>query len=309
MIYTCTLNPSVDYLVQADQIKLGDLNRAQNVSFFPGGKGINVSRVLRNLDIDSIALGFLGGFTGDFIRNELNKEGISNDFIYVEEPTRINVKLKTKEETEINGVGSYISEIKQEELLQKFQSFTSDDYVVLAGSLPASVSTQFYEALTNQCSQNGSHLIVDTSGESLKNLLKYQPFLVKPNHHELGEILNRTLTSLDEVIASGKELLRKGPQNIIVSMGGDGAVFINNSLTAVATVPKGEVVSTVGSGDSTVAGFLAEYVKSGDFLKAFQYGVASGTATAFSNDLCNKSRVEEVLPKVEIELLDKEMTS
>lgn len=309
MIYTCTLNPSIDYLIQADRIELGSLNRATHVSFFPGGKGINVSRVLSNLGINSTALGYLGGFTGDFIQNQLSAEGISHDFIRVEQPTRINVKLKTKVETEINGVGSDIPAIKKDELLQRFNKFTPDDYVVLAGSLPSSVSTDFYEALANHCKKNCIHLIIDTSGNSLEKLLQYQPFLVKPNHHEIGELLNKELTSLEEIVAAGKELLKKGPKNIIVSMGGDGAVFVNNEITAYATVPKGDVVSTVGSGDSTVAGFLAEYVNSKDYLKAFQYGVASGTATAFSNDLCKKADVEDILTKVQIDVLDRRITS
>lgn len=309
MIYTCTLNPSIDYLVQADQIELGSLNRATHVSFFPGGKGINVSRVLNNLGVSSTALGYLGGFTGEFIRNELSIEGISHDFIRLEQPTRINIKLKTKEETEINGVGSDIPAIKQDELLQKFKEFTADDYVVLAGSLPASVSIEFYEALASHCKKNNIQLIIDTSGDSLERLLQYHPFLVKPNHHEMGELFNKELTNVDDIVAAGKELLKRGPKNLIVSMGGNGAVFINNELTAYATVPKGDVISTVGSGDSTVAGFLAEYVNSGDYLKAFRYGVASGTATAFSNDLCNKSNVEDILPKVQIEVLDRRITS
>lgn len=309
MIYTCTLNPSIDYLVQADQIELGTLNRAKNVSFYPGGKGINVSRVLKNLGVNSTALGCLGGFTGEFICNELSTAGISHDFIQLEEPTRVNIKLQTGEETEINGLGANIPQSKQEEFLQKFQAITHDDYVVLAGSLPPTVSLKFYEDLASYCNKQNIRFVVDTSGESLENLLKYKPFLIKPNQHELGELLNKDVVNVDDALLFGKELLKKGPQNIIVSMGSEGAIFINNDMTAYARVPKGNVRSTVGAGDSTVAGFLAEFAQSRDYLTAFKYGVAAGTATAFSSDLCLKSSVDEVLSEIKIEVINRGMPS
>ncbi|MGO4887546.1 1-phosphofructokinase [Anaerobacillus sp. MEB173] len=306
MIYTCTLNPSIDYLVEIDQVRLGSLNRANSVRFFPGGKGINVSRVLKSLGIESTALGYLGGFTGEFIRTELSKEEIAHDFIQLNDTTRINIKLKTETETEINGHGSTIPVDKQEEMINKLSTFTKEDFVVLAGSLPPSVSPAFYERLAKYCSEQSIPFILDTSGESLEKLLQYQPFLIKPNHHELGELLGVEISSANDAIRYGQELLKCGPRNIIVSMGGKGAVFINSNMIARAIVPKGEVKSTVGAGDSSVAGFIAEFVQSGDYLKAFQYGVASGSATAFSNDLCKKEDVEKLLSNINVEIISEE---
>jgi 1-phosphofructokinase len=303
MIYTCTLNPSIDYLVEIKHVELGSLNRTERTSFYPGGKGINVSRVLKRLGVNSKALGFLGGFTGDFIKDYLTREGIEQQFIEHEEPTRINVKLKSSTETELNGSGAFISEELQQTLYNKISELTNEDYFVLAGSYPPSISAAFYESLAALCQEKGIPLVVDVSGPSLKEVLKYNPLLIKPNQHELGELVGATIDSKEDAITYGKKLLEQGPQNVIVSMGGAGAVLINNELTVYATVPKGEVRNSVGAGDSTVAGFLASFVNNHNHLDAFRFGVASGTATAFSSDLCTQNEVENILPQIHVEIL------
>lgn len=307
MIYTCTLNPSVDYKMVVDQFKQGSLNRALSSQFYPGGKGINVSRVLRNLGTPNIAIGFLGGFTGRYIQDQLNKEGLVNDFIFHEDPTRINIKLKSNtEETEINGTGAVISEEIQELLLKKIRLLTSNDYLVLAGSLPTMVSFTFYERIAAICHNQNVSLIIDTSGPKLKDLLKYSPFLIKPNRFELNEILEKEMTSENDLIEGGKSLLELGAKNIIISMGAEGAIFMNQHLILKANAPKGEVKSTIGSGDSMVAGFLSAYLMTKDTTASFRLSTAAGSATAFSNDLCTKESVHSLLSEIEIKEIYKE---
>jgi 1-phosphofructokinase len=303
MIYTCTLNPSIDYLVELEHVELGSLNRTERTSFYPGGKGINVSRVLKRLGVDSKALGFVGGFTGGFIKDYLSSEGIEQEFIEHEKPTRINIKLKSNGETEINGSGAFISEVQQHTLYKMVSELTQQDYFVLAGSFPPSISSEFYESLAARCQEKGIPFVVDVSGPSLKDVLKYNPFFIKPNQHELGELVGATIESKEDAVIYGKKLLAHGPHNVIVSMGGEGAVLLNKEVTAFASVPKGEVKNSVGAGDSTVAGFLASFVKDGQHLEAFRYGVASGTATAFNADLCKKKDVEIILPQIKVEIL------
>lgn len=301
MIYTCTLNPSIDYRVEAQEFKLGRLNRAKESTFYPGGKGINVSRVLNHLETENTAFGLLGGFTGRFILDYLNDEGVNHDFVIHEGPTRVNVKLKEADrETEINGVGAEIPEEGRKNLLQKIRELSSDDYLVLSGSLPASIEFSFYEEISRICYENKVQLIIDISYPELKSLLQYRPLLVKPNRDELMRILGRELTTIEEILEGARELNRLGAKNVIISLGGDGAAFVNEEETFVATAPKGEVKSTVGSGDSMVAGFLSEYIKSQNAELAFRYGVAAGSATAFSHDLCKKREVEQLLPNVQI---------
>ncbi|KAA0545293.1 1-phosphofructokinase [Bacillus sp. BGMRC 2118] len=303
MIYTCTLNPSIDYLVTVQDVKLGALNRTNETAFYPGGKGINVSRVLKRLGVDSVALGFVGGFTGDYINQYLQTESISTSFIQHEEPTRINIKLKGNEETEINGSGAYISKEQQEALYKQVSALTEHDYFVLAGSFPPSVSLDFFKSLASSCEEKRIPLVADVSGEALREVLQYKPFLIKPNHHELGDLVEAKIETKQDAIKYGKKLLEKGPQNIIISMGGQGAVFVNDEMVVSAQVPKGEVKNSVGAGDSTVAGFLAALTLGDSLETAFRFGVASGTATAFSTDLCEKKDVEKIVPQIEIEVV------
>lgn len=303
MIYTVTLNPSIDYIVKTSKVELGGLNRASSTAFYPGGKGINVSRVLNNLSVHNTALGFLGGFTGKYIQTFLEKEGITHDFIELEEPTRINVKLKSMEETEINGNGPFISKEKQKELMSQILSLTKDDILILAGSLPPSLPNDFYNEMAKICNERQIPFIIDTSGSSLKGILSYRPFLIKPNQHELGELFDVEMNSVEDTVQYGRHLLDQGVQNLIISMASKGAIFMNKAITLLAQVPNGEVKNSVGAGDSTVAGFLATYIHEQDFEQAFVNGVASGSATAFSEDLCTLEKVDELRPKIKLSTL------
>ncbi|GAA0307296.1 1-phosphofructokinase [Gracilibacillus halotolerans] len=301
MIYTCTLNPSIDYRIEADQLKLGHLNRANISTFYPGGKGINVSRVLNNLDTENTALGFLGGFTGKFIVDYLNGEEVNHSFVSHDGPTRVNVKLKeTDRETEINGVGAKISNESREALIEKIKMLKKGDYLVLSGSLPTSLEFSYYKELSQICYENEVSLIIDISYPELKDLLQYRPLLIKPNKEELNQILGKELTTIEEILEGGQELQRLGAQNVMISLGGEGAAFVNEKETLIAIVPQGKVKSTVGSGDSMVAGFLSSYMKSLNIEQAFRYSVAAGSATAFSHDLCKREEVENLLPKIQI---------
>ncbi|OIK09571.1 1-phosphofructokinase [Bacillus sp. MUM 116] len=300
MIYTLTLNPSVDYIVQLESFQLGELNRATRETKFPGGKGINVSRVLSQLGLASRALGFNGGFTGSYIEDYLKNEKIETDFIKVKEDTRINIKLKTGQETEINANGPKISEENFKQLKDKIRQLTENDLLVLAGSIPSTMPVTTYEEIVKICKESGAKFAVDAEGELLKKVLPYHPFLIKPNHHELGDLFQTTISSCEEVIPYGRKLIGMGARNVIVSLAGEGAVFINNDMSVIAEVPKGIVKNSVGAGDSMVAGFLAEYQKTGNVKNAFQYSVAAGSATAFSLGLCTKDLIEELLVQVKI---------
>ena len=303
MIYTITLNPSIDYIVGVNQFEVGKLNRTTFETKYPGGKGINVSRVLSRLGVQARALGFLGGFTGAYIETFLRNEGIEADFIKVEEDTRINVKLKTDTETEINGQGPAITGDQLSALVKQVKQLTSTDILVLAGSLPSSLPATLYRQLIEMCSEKGCKVVVDTSGTMLMDVLPYQPFLVKPNHHELGELFGVEITSKEEAVVYGKKLLELGAQNVIVSMGGAGALFLNNDITLFAEVPKGEVKNSVGAGDSVVAGFIGSIAVGEEVSTAFLTGVSAGTATAFLSDLCTVEDVEKMKENVKIHVL------
>lgn len=300
MIYTCTLNPSIDYVVELDSIQLGDLNRAKRTEQYPGGKGINVSRVLKRLGVDNTALGFIGGFTGEFIREELSKELVNHDFVKANGTTRINVKLKSGDETEINGQGPTIETQQINELLQKVEAMNEGDIFVLAGSLPASVPADFYKTLAAAARARGVKIVADTSGPALQEIIEEKLFLIKPNHHELGELFETTISSKEESIAYAKRLVASGIENVIVSMAGAGALLITNHKILYANAPKGTVKNSVGAGDSTIGGFLAAYTQGKALEECFRYGVASGSATAFSSDLCTKEEVEKLLPEITI---------
>lgn len=300
MIHTLTLNPSVDYIVEIDEVEIGKLNRTKSETKLPGGKGINVSRVLKSMGVTSKALGFMGGFTGKYIEEYLQKENIQTDFVRVQEDTRINIKLKTDTETEINAVGPNITREHLDSLTEKITQLTSEDFLVLAGSIPSTMPETTYEDLVKICNSLGCEVVVDAEGELLKKVLPYRPFLIKPNHHELGQLFNTEITSCDEAIHYGKKLVEQGAKNVIVSLAGEGAVFINHEIAYTATVPKGEVKSSVGAGDSMVAGFLSQFINTHNHLDSFKFSVAAGSATAFSIGLCTKNQVEVLLPQVQI---------
>jgi 1-phosphofructokinase len=301
MIYTVTLNPSVDYIVELDQVMIGELNRTKSESKFPGGKGINVSQVLKRINIDSTVLGFVGGFTGDYIEKYLHSLQIATDFVKVSEDTRINVKIKSIEETEINAKGPTITTEDFETLKTKVRTLTKEDTLILAGSIPSSMPNSTYEELVKICKEKGAQFVVDAEGDLLMKVLPYKPFLIKPNHHELGDIFNTFISTPEEAIPYAKELVNKGSQNVIVSLAEKGAVFINKEIVLYANALKGEVKSSVGSGDSMVAGFIGAFKKTNSLEEAFRFSIAAGSATAFSLGLCTSEKVERFLPQVKLD--------
>ena len=300
MIYTCTITPSLDYTTYLPAFKTGELNRSNDVRYYPGGKGINVSRVLKRLDVESVAIGYVGGFVGDYIKIFLHDEAIHTDFIETTETTRINVKIKAEEESELNGPGPTIIKAQQQVLLDKVQAMKKGDWFVLAGSLPESMPISFFEQLAKTCESNDIHFVLDTSGPALKKLIHMKPFLMKPNAEELGELFDTQITTKQEALYYARKLVALGVQHVVVSMGGEGALLVTKELALAAEAPKGQVVNTVGAGDSLVAGFLASYVHHENAAEAFRYGVASGSATAFQSDLCEKADVVALIDEVKI---------
>ena len=301
MIYTVTLNPSIDYIVRLDQVQVGSVNRMDSDDKFAGGKGINVSRVLKRLDIPNTATGFIGGFTGKFITDTLAEEEIETRFVQVAEDTRINVKIKADQETEINGTGPNVEPEQLEELKAILSSLTAEDTVVFAGSSAKNLGNVIYKDLIALTRKTGAQVVCDLEGQTLIDSLDYQPLLVKPNNHELGAIFGVKLDSLDQIEKYARELLAKGAQNVIISMAGDGALLVTSEGAYFAKPIKGTVKNSVGAGDSMVAGFTGEFVKSKDAVESFKWGVACGTATTFSDDLATAEFIKETYEKVEVE--------
>ncbi|WP_225742538.1 1-phosphofructokinase [Streptococcus sp. Marseille-Q5112] len=301
MIYTVTLNPSIDYIVRLEQVQVGSVNRMDSDDKFAGGKGINVSRVLKRLDIQNTATGFIGGFTGKFITDTLVEEEIESRFVQVAEDTRINVKIKADQETEINGTGPNVEPAQLEELKAILSSLTADDTVVFAGSSAKNLGNVIYKDLIALTRQTGAQVVCDFEGQTLIDSLDYQPLLVKPNNHELGDIFGVKLENLDEIEKYARQLLAKGAQNVIISMAGDGALLVTSEGAYFAKPIKGTVKNSVGAGDSMVAGFTGEFVKSKDAVESFKWGVACGTATTFSDDLATAEFIKETYEKVEVE--------
>lgn len=300
MIYTVTFNPSLDYIVSVDDFKLGLTNRTSSELILPGGKGTNVSTVLKNLGLESTALGFVAGFTGNEIVKRLNDMGIKSDFIYIENGiSRINLKLKSIDGTEINGAGPDISEEKVNELRDKLNQLKEGDVLVLAGSIPSSMSDNIYRDIMADLKDRGVMIVVDATKDLLLNVLEYHPFLIKPNNHELGEIFDVKLTTREEVIPYGRKLQEKGARNVLVSMAGEGAVLIaEDGQVFDAPAPKGKLINGVGAGDSMVAGFVAGWIEKQDYEYAFHMGVASGSASAFSENLATKEEIINVYNQV-----------
>ncbi|MBQ5342722.1 MAG: 1-phosphofructokinase [Oscillospiraceae bacterium] len=297
MIYTVTFNPAIDYVVHFDDLKVGEINRNVSEEFQFGGKGINVSNVLRTLGFDTVALGFVAGFIGEGFEKGLAEMGLKTDLIHVKEGmTRINVKVKAAEETEINGIGPVITEEDMEELNRKLDAIGSDDVLVLSGSIPACLSGDTYEKIMARLDGRGIRIAVDATRDLLVNVLKYHPFLIKPNNHELGEIFGKVLKTDEEIAECARKMQEMGGRNILVSMAGDGALLLDeNGQTHRIGCPKGKVVNSVGAGDSMVAGFLAGWLASGDYGYALKLGTAAGSATAFSIGLAEKPLVDELL--------------
>lgn len=303
MIYTVTLNPSIDYIVRLDKVVVGSVNRMTSDDKFAGGKGINVSRILQRLGVENTATGFLGGFTGKFVEDGLKAEDIATKFVQVDQDTRINVKIKADDETEINGTGPQISPDQLAQLEAILSGLSAEDTVVFAGSAPANLGNQVYNRLIPVAKEAGAQVVCDFEGQTLLDALNYQPLLVKPNNHELEAIFNVKLDGLADVEKYAREILAKGAQNVIISMAGDGALLVTPEAAYFAKPIKGQVKNSVGAGDSMVAGFTGEFVKSTDPIEALKWGVACGTSTAFSDDLASIDFIKETYQKVEVEKL------
>ena len=289
MICTVTFNPSLDYIVSVEDFKLGLTNRTSSELMLPGGKGINVSTVLMNLGIENTALGFMAGFVGDEIVRKLEEMGVKSDFIKIPEGvSRINLKLKSIDGTEINGMGPKISAEKVQELMEKLDTLKEGDVLFLAGSIPSSMPDDMYEKI-----------VVDATRDLLVNVLKYHPFLVKPNNHELGEIFGVELKTRQDVIPYGKKLQEKGARNVLISMAGEGAVLVaEDGQVFEKPAPKGILVNGVGAGDSMVAGFMAGWMEKQDYEYAFHMGISAGSASAFSENLATREEIQAVYKQV-----------
>ena len=301
MIYTGTFNPSLDYIVRLDNFTAGEINRVNYEQVLAGGKGINVSIVLKNLGHDNAALGFVAGFTGEEIKRQLKEFGVTSDFVQLDEGfSRINVKAKAKTETEINGQGPDISEAKQAELFAQLDKLVEGDTLVLAGSIPKTLPDDIYQRIMARLDGKGIRIVVDAEKKLLLNVLQYHPFLIKPNNHELGDMFGVKLTTDEEIITYAKKLQEKGAQNVLISMAGDGAILLTaEGKSFKCPAPKGKLINSVGAGDSMVAGFITGYMESdGDFETAFHWGVATGSASAFSENLATRPEVEALLKTI-----------
>lgn len=309
MIYTVTFNPSLDYIVSMDDFQLGKTNRTTNELLLPGGKGLNVSTVLYNLGIENTALGFTAGFVGEELKRLAEENGYHCDFIDVKNGvSRINVKMKDFDGTEINGMGPVIDAEALEQLMQKLESLEEGDTLVLAGSIPSSMPKSIYSDILKALDGRGIRFVVDATGELLLNVLPYHPFLIKPNNHELGEIFGVTLETKEVIEPYAKKLQEMGARNVLVSMAGEGAVLADESgKVHKLDAPKGTLINAVGAGDSMVAGFLAGWEKTKDYVHAFQMAVAAGSASAFSELLATREEIERLYET--LNLIDEEYLS
>lgn len=305
MIYTVTLNPSLDYVVQVPGFISGSVNRASYEALYPGGKGINVSLVLKNLGYDSRALGFTAGFTGRELERLLKELDCQTAFVRLSDGmTRINVKIRSDQESEINGQGPRITSEAQEQLLGQLDELKDGDTLVLAGSIPSTLSADTYERILERVSTKAVQTVVDAAGELLQRVLPHRPFLIKPNNHELSELFGQTLASDAEIRDAAKQLQEQGARNVLVSMADEGALLLTEQGSVYrAQPPKGRAVNSVGAGDSMVAGFLSGWLRTGDYRAAFAWGIAAGSATAFQERLAQKEDVLRLLPLVHPEQL------
>ena len=301
MIYTITFNPALDYIMSVDEFDKGMVNRSKSEKILPGGKGINVSLVLTNLGVENTALGFIAGFTGKNIEDILNNRGCKTDFVKLQEGlSRINVKLMSEEETEINGNGPSIDEGELKCLYEKFSKLNSEDVLVLAGSVPSSLPADIYSDIIKLVAEKGVKIVVDATGDLLVKCLKYKPFLIKPNNFELEQIFNVKLDSREDIVKYAIKLKEMGAINVLVSMGADGAILVDEFGKCYdLNAPDGKVVNTVGAGDSMVAGFLAGFYEKKDYEYAFKLAVAAGSASAFSEELATKDEIMKVYEKLE----------
>jgi 1-phosphofructokinase len=302
MIYTVTFNPAIDYVVYVSELKVGKTNRSQHEDVFLGGKGINVSTMLNNLGVENKALGFVAGETGELVEQGLKERGMDTDFIRLPEgDTRINVKVRGKLETEVNGSGPHIPDVYIQQLMEKLEQVKDEDVIVLSGSVPRSVSKDVYANIMEQMKGRPVKIVVDAAGDLMKNVLPHRPFLIKPNRAELEGLAGKVLGRTREIMRSAKDLQAQGARNVLVSLGGDGALLLDETGKFHRIgVPKGELKTSVGSGDSMVAGFLAGYQKTGDYVTALRTGAACGSASAFSTALATREEVESMYHELEL---------
>lgn len=299
MVYTVTLNPAIDYVIHVDEISVGSVNRSKSENMYCGGKGINVSLVLAELGIRSKALGFVAGFTGRAIEEGVEERGVETDFVHLKNGcSRINVKIKSQKETELNGQGPEIDAGALEQLFAKLEKFENGDTLVLAGSIPDSMSSDTYEKILERLREKEIKVVVDATKDLLVKVLKYRPFLIKPNNHELGEIFGVNIVDEEEIVRYAQKLKDMGAVNVLVSMAGDGAVLLDeHGRVHKCGVCKGTVKNSVGAGDSMVAGFIAGSLQ-GDYEYALKLGTAAGGATAFSQELAKRKEIEKLLQQL-----------
>lgn len=311
MIYTITFNPALDYTVQVEKFEIGKINRTKSENILAGGKGLNVSIILKRLGIENTALSFIAGFTGKELERKIRKYNIETEFIETNRGyTRINVKISSLEknsliqesETALNGNGPEITENDIEKLLQKIQNINSNDIVILSGNIPKCINENIYEIICKELDGKNVKFVVDASQKLLMNCLKYKPFFIKPNKEELEETFNTKIETKEEIIIYAKKLQEKGAQNVLISLGGDGAILLTEKDEVYySNTPKGQVINTVGAGDSMVAGFVAGYLKKKDYKEALKLGIASGSATAFSAGLAMNEEINGLLKQITIE--------
>ena len=296
MVYTVTFNPALDYVMNVEKLSTDDINRTESEELYYGGKGINVSAILSRLNIPTVALGFTAGFTGKKLREMMDADGIKNDFTELNSGfTRINVKVKFGKELDINANGPEITADKIKELFLKLKKLNDGDYLVLAGSVPASLPDDLYSKILEELSGKNINIVVDTTGNQLLNVLKYKPFLIKPNHHELGEIFGQEMDTTEKITEYAKKLQDMGAVNVLVSRGGDGAVLVDgNGTVHPAAAVEGTLVNSVGCGDSMVAGFIAGYITNKSYTEALKLSVASSAATAFSKELAKADEIYKI---------------
>ena len=300
MVYTVTFNPALDYVMNVEKLSTDDINRTESEELYYGGKGINVSAILSRLNIPTVALGFTAGFTGKKLREMMDDDGIKNDFTELNSGfTRINVKVKFGKELDINANGPEITAEKIKELFLKLKKLNDGDYLVLAGSVPASLPDDLYSKILEELSGKNINIVVDTTGNQLLNVLKYKPFLIKPNHHELGEIFGQEMDTTEKITEYAKKLQDMGAVNVLVSRGGDGAVLVDgNGTVHPAAAVEGTLVNSVGCGDSMVAGFIAGYITNKSYSEALKLSVASSAATAFSKELAKADEIYKIYKKI-----------
>ncbi|WP_099974709.1 1-phosphofructokinase [Lactobacillus terrae] len=307
MIYTITANPSIDYVLQLDQLKTGEVNRSTNDVKLPGGKGINVSRILKELSIDTTSLGFVGGATGEMFKNLLATHNLKTSFTNVKDDTRINVKInavKQDIETEVNGTGPSISLEEKDSFMNQLRVVGDGDVIIMAGSLPKQLPDTFYLDIAKTIQKQGAEFIIDTTGQALLDTLSSHPLVVKPNHHELAELFDVEFKNESEIVEYARKLLDLGAKHVMISMAGDGALLVSKDHAYKANAPKGTVINSVGAGDSMIAGFVGAFMETGDPIESFHIGAACGSATAFSQDIAVKEKIDQVYNDITITNID-----